>query len=130
MAEILCPSCNKRLRVNPQSKTRRMRCPVCQAEMSLSVSGETVTARILAGAPLPEPPPLPPPPAYAAPEPEVEVYQGYAEEPADAASEPQAFEEPAPPQPEIQLSMTPRTSPRSPLSKTQRRRAPEMSSYR
>lgn len=116
MAEILCPSCGKRLRVNPQSKTRRMRCPVCQSEMALSVSGENVTAKILSSGVLSGAPPLPPPPppAYAAaPEPAAEdsqVYEGYLvdEQPAEPTAQLQE-----PPQPVIQLSVVPRSSSRS-----------------
>ena len=111
MAEIPCPSCSKRLRVNPQSKSRRLRCPVCQTEMSLSVSGETVTAKVLSAGPIPEPPPLPPPPVP----PPLPIR---AAEP--AMDEPPPFEEPAPPQPVLQFSATPRTTTRSTSSERSR----------
>ncbi|MFN0017197.1 MAG: hypothetical protein ACKVP0_02995 [Pirellulaceae bacterium] len=121
MAEILCPSCNKRLRVNPQSKSRRMRCPVCQSEMALSVSGETVTAKLLSTTSLPAPPPVPPPPppAYmpatepAMEEPQVESYVEPAQQDVEPAT--QLPEPNQPEQPVIQLS-TARSSARSSTS--------------
>lgn len=117
MTEILCPSCSKRLRVNPQSKARRMRCPVCQAEMALSVSGESVTAKLLS-APVPEPPPLAmppvPPPMPVSQQATAEASpSGFEEPPPVAVADQPAAEEPAEHQPVIQLSSTPRTSTRS-----------------
>src|SRR5690348_6025536 len=100
MTEILCPSCTKRLRVNPQSKSRKLRCPVCQTEMSLSDSGEIVTAKVLSAAPIAEPPlfPLLPvlsPPIMAA-EPVTAVTQLSAHPRSSASNRSNASQEPAP----------------------------------
>lgn len=89
-SEILCPSCQKRLRVNPQAKTKRLRCPVCQTEMAISLSGDNVTAKVLAAGPVPEPPPLPAPIPFPPPPPPVAAVESVAPPPVTMAEPPPA----------------------------------------
>lgn len=68
-SEIRCPSCGKTLRI--KSTAKRIRCPVCQTEMSLAVSAVAASS----------PPPPPPLGTVVEVPPEVQPEPAYAPEP-------------------------------------------------